>query len=92
MTPLPAGVRPYRQTPVFTEATMPAGLRRDHSTREGVWGLITVLEGRLRLRLLDTGKEHVLDPEHPGTVAPSQPHRAEPLGAVRFTIDFCDAR
>jgi len=68
---------------------MPAGLRGDHSTKAGVWGLITVLEGQLRLTLLDNGEEQILDPSRPGVVAPEQPHRAEPIGPVRFTIDFC---
>ena len=88
---LPAGVRPYRRTPVFTEATMPAGLKSEHSTKAGVWGLVTVLEGRLSLVFLDTGERHLLDPETPGVVAPERPHRAEPVGAVRFRIDFCAA-
>jgi tellurite resistance-related uncharacterized protein len=91
VTKLPDGVRPYRRTPVFTEATMPGGLRGDHSTKPGVWGVVTVLEGHLRLIFLDTGERHLLDPETPGIIAPERPHRAEPLGPVRFTIDFCAA-
>jgi tellurite resistance-related uncharacterized protein len=86
---LPDGVRPYRRTPVFTEATMPAGLKADHSTKPGIWGLVTVLEGQLRLTFLDTGERHLLGPDTPGIVAPERPHRAEPDGPVRFTIDFC---
>jgi tellurite resistance-related uncharacterized protein len=88
---LPDDVRPYRCTPIFTEATMPAGLRADHSTKSGIWGLVTVIEGRLRLIFLDTGERHLLDPESPGIIAPERAHRAEPLGPVRFTIDFCAA-
>ena len=86
---LPDHVRPYRRTPVFTEATMPAALKATHSTKAGVWGLVTVLEGQLRLIFLDTGECHLLDPDNPGVVAPERLHRAEPLGPVRFTIDFC---
>lgn len=88
---LPDHVRPYRRTPVFTEATMPAALKAEHSTKPGVWGLVTVLEGQLRLTFLDTGEHHLLDAQTPGVVAPERPHRAEPLGPVRFTIDFCAA-
>jgi tellurite resistance-related uncharacterized protein len=86
---LPDDVRSYRRTRVFTEATMPAGLKADHSTKPGVWAVVTVLAGQLRLTFLDTGEHHLLDPEPPGIVAPERPHRAEPLGPVRFTIDFC---
>lgn len=44
---LPADVQPYARTAEFTEATVPAGLLRAHTTKTGAWGLIRVLEGRL---------------------------------------------
>jgi len=31
---------------VFNEATLPAGLRREHRTKAGASGVIRVLEGR----------------------------------------------
>ena len=42
---LPPGIRPYRRTPVFDQDTMPAALRREHSTGVGEWGRIGVIEG-----------------------------------------------
>lgn len=36
---------PYKRTPTFDEHTIPAGLRRDHRTRAGVWGRIVVEAG-----------------------------------------------
>ncbi|MGC2189855.1 MAG: DUF1971 domain-containing protein, partial [Candidatus Sulfotelmatobacter sp.] len=44
----PSSKVPYRCTPIFDETTLPAGLRREHRTKAGVWGVIRVLEGRLR--------------------------------------------
>ncbi len=85
---LPPGLAAYRRTPIFTEATLPAGLRHRHQTKPGVWGLITVIEGRLRLRRLLSGAESNLDPAAPGVVAPEEPHEVEPLGPVRFFIEF----
>src|SRR5437899_11685896 len=41
---LPDHFKPYRTSPVFTEGTVPTGLRKEHSTRGGVWGKIHVLE------------------------------------------------
>jgi tellurite resistance-related uncharacterized protein len=86
--PLPTDVRPYRRTAIFDETTVPAGLRRRHSTKPGVWGVIRVMHGRLRYRLLDTGTESILDPEHPGIVQPTQLHEVEPLGRVCFFVEF----
>ena len=89
---LPAHVRPYKQSAVFDETTMPAGLRRRHCTKPGVWGVIRVVDGRLRYRVLDSGAESILDPGHPGVAQPEQLHEVEPLGRVRFFIEFHSAR
>jgi tellurite resistance-related uncharacterized protein len=90
VTTLPEGTDPYKRTPVFDETTLPAGLRREHRTKPGVWGVIRVLEGRVRYRLLDRESDTVLDPEHPGLVLPDQPHLVEPLGPMRMQIEFYD--
>lgn len=89
---LPAHVRPYKQSAVFDETTMPAGLRRRHCTKPGVWAVIRVIDGRLRYRVLDSGAESILDPGHPGVAQPEQLHEVEPLGRVRFFIEFHSAR
>lgn len=82
--------QPYKSTPVFDENTLPAGLRKEHRTKAGVWGIIRVLEGRLRYRVLDPITETILDPDHPGLVLPDQPHFVEPLGAMRMQVEFYD--
>jgi len=70
--------------------TLPAGLRREHRTKIGVWGIIRVLKGRLRYRVLDPTSEMILDQDHPGFVLPDQPHFVEPLGAIQMQVEFCD--
>ncbi len=79
---------PYKRTPVFDEDTLPAGLRREHRTRPGVWGVIRVLDGRLRYHVLDPASEVILGPGRPGLVLPEQPHRVEPLGPMRMQVEF----
>jgi tellurite resistance-related uncharacterized protein len=79
---------PYRRTPVFDEDTLPAGLRREHRTRPGVWGVIRVLDGRLRYQVLDPASEAILGPGRPGLVLPDQPHLLEPLGPMRMQVEF----
>ncbi len=86
---------PYRSTPVFDENTLPAALRSRHSTRADVWGMVRVLEGRVRLTYLEPASEMLLDPATAGPLLPGQPHRrheaagrflqraAERLGAAR---------
>jgi tellurite resistance-related uncharacterized protein len=85
---LPPGLTAYRRTPIFTETTLPTALRRRHKTKAGVWGLITVVEGRLRFRRLEPFSETTLDPASPAVVAPEEPHEVEPIGQVRFFVEF----
>jgi tellurite resistance-related uncharacterized protein len=86
---LPPDVVPYRRTREFTESTVPDALRRRHTTKAGTWARIHVLEGSLRYRILEpAAEEHVLSPDVPGVVEPEVPHEVEPLGAVRFFVEF----
>lgn len=85
-----AAPTPYRSTPVFDEHTLPAGLRREHRTKAGTWGVIRVLEGQLLFRVLAPLAEHELGPNRPGLVLPEQPHLVEPKGAMRMQVDFYD--
>ncbi len=85
---LPAGLTAVSRTPVFDESTIPAALRRGHRTAEGVWGVIRVLEGRLLYRMVQPASQQVLDPQHCGVIPPARVHEVEPLGPVRFVIEF----
>jgi len=86
---LPEGVAAYRSTACFDESTIPAGLTSVHTTRAGVWARIVVEHGRLLLRFLEPQIEEVmLDPDRPGIVAPGIRHQVEPVGVVRFRVEF----
>jgi tellurite resistance-related uncharacterized protein len=85
--PTPAAV-PYKRTPIFDENSLPKGLRRKHRTKPGVWGVIRVLDGRLRYVVTEPASEVILEPGRPGLVLPDQPHHVEPLGPMRMQIEF----
>lgn len=80
---------PYKSTPVFDENSLPAGLRRDHNTKAGVWGVIRVLEGELLFER--AGETRTLTPTTPALIRPEEKHRVEPLGRMRMRVDFYDA-
>lgn len=44
---LPAGAAKYSETPTYSQATVPAGLLKDHATKPGVWGKLVVTAGQL---------------------------------------------
>ncbi len=84
----PSSKVPYKCTPIFDETTLPAGLRREHRTKASVWGVILVLEGRLRYQVLEPNSEVILEPSYPGVLLPDQPHLVEPLGPMRMQVEF----
>ena len=86
----PLSATPYKRTLVFDENTLPAGLRREHRTKAGVWGVIRVLDGRLRYQVLDPSSEAILEPGRPGLIRPDEPHLVEPLGPMRMQVEFYD--
>ena len=83
-------VEPSWSTPVFDELSLPPILRRNHSTKAGVWGLIRVLEGELRLYFEDD-RILVLDFENPGLVRPGEIHSVEPIGKMKMQVEFYDS-
>ena len=92
MIELPPELLSYKRTPTFTEDTVPAGLLRDHSTKEGMWGLIRVEEKRLLYVITDPrhpATESILTvTDQPGAVEPAVLHRVESQGSVRFHVEF----
>lgn len=89
---LPAGLRPYSCTAVFTQDTVPAALLKAHNTKDGAWALIRVLEGELIYRVTDPRRpasQTVLTAHTPpGVIEPTILHAVEPVGAVRFFVEF----
>lgn len=81
---------PYRSTPVFDQDTLPSALRSRHATKAGVWGLIRVIEGELRLTYLEPSSEILLSSEQAAIVLPEQPHFVTPVGPMKMQVDFYD--
>ena len=86
---LPNGLVRRSKSPEFTEASIPANLRHVHRTNAHTWARIVVTEGKLRYRLLEPGiRDTELRPGVPAVVEPQVPHSVEPVGRVRFCIEF----
>lgn len=89
MKTMPDGVTCYKSTPEFTEQTVPAALRRDHTTGAGVWATLNVLEGTLHYCITEPAPErHLLHPGEHGVIEPQMKHYVEIGGPVRFRVDF----
>lgn len=87
---LPEGLRLARSGPQWDERSIPPGLRRAHRLAAGTWARIVVHEGALRFSMAgDRPLTVELGPGSPAQpVPPEVAHEVEPLGRVRFSVDF----
>jgi len=90
-TPLqapPPGVAPYRKTPIFDSATVPAALLAEHSTKPGVWAVIHVLQGEVTFRQSTPAFERRLLSGDALACAPEATHSVALSEDARFQIEF----
>jgi len=85
---IPAGCVVTRRTPVFTHDTVPPALLSAHETKGGAWAMIHVFEGKLRYCIEAPPLESILEPGQPGVIEPQVRHHVEPIGPVRFCLEF----
>jgi tellurite resistance-related uncharacterized protein len=78
----------YKCTPVFNEESLPGAIRSAHATKEGVWGLLRVLEGEVRLIFHDPRREVRVDPENPAPIPPQALRHVETSGPMRMQVEF----
>ncbi|KAL7537254.1 hypothetical protein ACHAWF_005704 [Thalassiosira exigua] len=94
MPMLPADVVQYTQVPksgaVFAATTIPSGLTKRHTTKEGTWGVIRVSRGLLEYTILEPSESvHVLDARNLGVIEPTMLHQVKALSDdVEFVVEF----
>lgn len=87
---LPDGVRPYRDSPMFTPDNLPASLQTAHATKAGTWGLLTVHAGLLRYTQDDPPHAQVvLAAGQQVLIQPQARHHVEFELPGSFQITFC---
>ncbi len=90
MPVLPDDVVAYKQTPQFTQNTVPKKLLSQHTTKAGTWGVLNIESGGLIYRITEPGHEaeHVLEPNKRGVIVAEQTHHISMMGDVSFHIEF----
>ena len=89
MKTLPSEVTFISKTSEFDETTIPKKLLKSHQTKEEVWGKIVILQGQLKYTINESKKEIImLNENNPGVIQPTILHEVEPLGEVRFYVEF----
>ncbi|KAL7499369.1 hypothetical protein ACHAWT_007384 [Skeletonema menzelii] len=92
---LPSNVVKYSTVPkdkFFTIDTIPAGLLKEHSTKEGTWGVIRVHQGKLEYKILEPEQSvHILDAasDNIGIIEPTMQHQTKGLtDDLKFVVEF----
>ena len=85
---LPGGLELARTTDVFDEDSVPAGLARAHRVAEGVWGRLVVHDGSIGFRFEDDDRLLIAAVGEPIVIPPARRHHVEPIGPVRFVVEF----
>ena len=79
---------PYKVTAIWDQDTLPEAIRNAHNTKPGVWGLLRVLEGSVRLVFHFPPREVCVTPDTPGLIPPEDIHHVELSGSVRLQVEF----
>ncbi|KEQ16819.1 hypothetical protein GZ78_19300 [Endozoicomonas numazuensis] len=89
MNSLPDHVMAYKKTPVFTQGSMPPGLLKTHKTKQGVWGVLSVLEGSVVFcPEQEDAKKIKLSAGDQWVIQPDQEHHLELDGLVSCYVEF----
>ena len=94
---LPSNVVRYSTVPnkpdtkYFKIDSIPSGLLKKHSTKEGTWGVIRVNKGKLEYNILEPEESvHILDAENVGVIEPTRLHQVKGLSDdLEFVVEFC---
>ena len=90
---LPDDVEVVRTTDTWDERTMPAGLRRAHRVATGTWARLQVEVGELRFRArTEPAIDVIIGARSSQAIPPGVEHEVEPLGPVRFLVEFLGPR
>ena len=91
MPVLPEDVVKYSTVPKgksFTATTIPSGLLKDHTTKAGTWGIISVSQGNLKY-VIENDTVFTLTPQYHGIIEPTVLHHVAPLSDdVEFVVEF----
>ncbi|OZI43092.1 DUF1971 domain-containing protein [Bordetella genomosp. 4] len=89
---LPAGIKPYSVSPVFTPDNLPEALKTAHTVKAGTWGLLKVQSGALRyVRDSVPHAEVVLTAGQQVVIEPQVQHHVAFESPGSFQITFCRA-
>jgi tellurite resistance-related uncharacterized protein len=86
MADLPKGLTESRRTPVFTPATMPAGLKKSHVAP--LWAVLHVERGSVVFVDETDGSKNIVHSDETHVIVPGHFHHVSPSEDAEFYIVF----
>ena len=81
-------VAPYGASPIFDECSLPDSLRNRHSTKDGTWGLLRMIEGEVELVFLDPPSCRTVTVDNPAPIPPQSLHFVRLVGPMKMQVEF----
>ena len=78
----------HSSTPIFNQVTCPQGILNAHQVDKGYYGVLNVLEGKLRFVWEDSNESIEVDNTKPFYIESEKKHHVELMGDVKFRVDF----
>lgn len=88
MNTLPEHVSAYKKTKLFTSECCPAAFLKEHSTAEGVWGVLHITKGGLVFCDDETGEDTPLTEGEQTVIATAMRHHLKLEGYAEFFVEF----
>ncbi|NRD90371.1 hypothetical protein C8024_14230 [Sphingopyxis sp. BSNA05] len=79
---------PYAASRIFDEQSLPDKLRNEHSTKDGTWGLLRVLEGEVELVFIDPPSRRLVTVDNPAPIPPQDLHFVRLTGPMKMQVEF----
>tara|TARA_R110001606_G_scaffold88649_2_gene199614 strand:+ start:3140 stop:3448 length:309 start_codon:yes stop_codon:yes gene_type:complete len=79
---------PYGTSPIFDENSLPGKLRNEHSTKDGTWGLLRILEGEVELVFIDPPSQRLVTVDNPAPIPPQALHYVKLTGPMKMQVEF----
>jgi len=78
----------YKKTPIFNAKNVPKAILEKHNTKEGVWGKLIVIKGRIKFLDLEKESEVILETGEFQIIEPTKWHKVVLIDDVEFFIEF----
>lgn len=78
----------YGASPIFDENSLPDKLRNEHSTKDGTWGLLRILEGEVELVFIDPPSQRLVTVDNPAPIPPQALHYVKLTGPMKMQVEF----